>query len=117
MKWIYNYRKLFLYSGLGILVVAFAVKWLEASVRYFWVLLCIAILCKALFLIAVLSDKAFKPSRWLYFILAGVAMILISMLFKTIFPVPILHKILFYGAISLKTTGLILMIFSKKKNQ
>jgi hypothetical protein len=115
MKGIYKYRKLFLYSGLGILVVSFTVKWLGAPVYYFWLLLGIAILLKALFLASVFSVKGFKPSLWLSFILTGVAMILISMLFKTIFPASILYKIFFRGAIILKTAGLILLIFSKKE--
>jgi hypothetical protein len=98
---------------LGILVVSFIVKWAGASLYYFWILLFAAIVFKTLFLIATVSKKGFKPRLWLYFILTGVALILISMLFKTTFPV--LYKILFYGAISLKATGLVLMILSKKR--
>jgi uncharacterized membrane protein len=52
---------------------------------------------------------------WLYLILAGVAMILVSMLFKNIFPLPVVRNILFYGAISLKISGLLLMFLQKKK--
>ncbi|MDR1552391.1 MAG: hypothetical protein LBS69_02870 [Prevotellaceae bacterium] len=112
MKTIQKHRKLFLYSGLSILAVSFIVKWTGAPLYYFHILLCTAIVLKMLFLIAVVSIKGFKPGLWFYFILAGVAMILISMLFKTAFP--ILYKILFYGAIALKTAGLILMILHKK---
>jgi uncharacterized membrane protein YbaN (DUF454 family) len=108
-------NKVFLYSGLGILLIAFTFQWAGMSTYYFWVLLSIAIVFKAFFLVSVFRLKGFKPSLWLYFILAGVAMILISLLFKTIFPIPVLYKILFYGAISLKITGLILMILSKMK--
>jgi hypothetical protein len=115
MEQIHKYRKFFLFSALVLLSISFIIKWLEMSAWCFWILLSTAILLKILFLIAVFSTKGFKPGLWLYFILAGVALILISMLFKTIFPVPILHKILFYGAISLKIIGLILMLFFKKE--
>ncbi|MDR2058157.1 MAG: hypothetical protein LBP83_07765 [Dysgonamonadaceae bacterium] len=108
-------NKVFLYSGLGILFIAFTFHWAGMPAYYFGVLLSIAIVFKTLFLISVFRLKGFKPSPWLYFILAGVAMILISLLFKTIFPIPVLHKILFYGAISLKITGLILMFLSRMK--
>ncbi|MDR2293046.1 MAG: hypothetical protein LBE11_06180 [Prevotellaceae bacterium] len=109
-----KHKKSFLYAGLGILAVSFIVKWLGAPLYCFLILLCMAIVLKSFFLISVISAKGFKPNLWFYFILAGVCMILISMLFKTIFHVTAVHKILFYGAISLKTTGLILMIFCKK---
>jgi hypothetical protein len=106
-------NKLPLYAGLCLLLVAFTVKFMGMSDYCFWILLGVAITFKTFFIISVFKTKGFKPAMWLYFILTGVAVILISMLFKTIFPVPILHKILFYIAISLKITGLILMFYSK----
>ncbi|MDR2384866.1 MAG: hypothetical protein LBD80_04275 [Tannerella sp.] len=115
MKKIQKRRKSFLYIGLGILAIAFITKQTGAPAICFWILFFVAILLKTFFLIAVVSAKEFKPRLWLYFILTGVVMILISMLFKTAFFLPFLYKILFYGAISLKVTGLILMIFSKKQ--
>jgi hypothetical protein len=109
-----KYRKWLLYSGLGILAVAFIAKWTGMPVYCFRILLCMAIVFKTGFLITVFSVKGFKPHLWFYLILTGVALILTSMLFKSIFPFPLLYKILLYGAISLKTAGLVLMIFSKK---
>jgi hypothetical protein len=115
MKKIQRHGKSFLYGGLGILAVSFIVKCAGAPSFYFWILLCLAIILKTIFLATVISTKGFKPGLWLYFILAGVIMILISMFFKTAFHVPAVYKILFYVAIFLKATGLILMIFSKKQ--
>jgi len=101
----------FLYAGLIILLIAFIGKWSNIPEPYFWILLGIAIMLKTLFLISMFRVEGFKPSLWLYFILAGVAMMLISMLFSpTGF---VFHKTVFYFAILLKTTGLILMLFSK----
>jgi uncharacterized membrane protein HdeD (DUF308 family) len=117
LKQIKKHRKLLLYTGLAILAISFILKWAGAPMCFFWILFCIAITLKISFLITVFLSKEFKPGCWLYFILAGIAMILISMLFKKAFPVPALYKILFYGAISLKTTGLILMIFSRNENR
>ncbi|MDR2127073.1 MAG: hypothetical protein LBP63_09625 [Prevotellaceae bacterium] len=115
MEKIRKHKKTFLYGGLGLLFVSFAVKWLGVSIYCFWILFCMAIILKALFLICAFSSKGFKPGLWLYLILAGAVMILISMIFKTAVPVPVLHKILFYGAVSLKTAGLLLMIFYRQK--
>ncbi|MDR2065815.1 MAG: hypothetical protein LBP85_08940 [Prevotellaceae bacterium] len=115
MKKIQKHGKSFLYGGLGILAVSFIVKWTGAPLLYFWILLCMAIILKAFFLTAVISTKRLKPGLWLYFIMTGVIMILISIFFKTAFHVPAVHKILFYTAVFLKATGLILMIFSKKR--
>ncbi|MDR1557847.1 MAG: hypothetical protein LBS88_12595 [Tannerellaceae bacterium] len=114
MRQIQKHRKRLLYAGLGILALSFIVNWAGAPAFYFRLLLGVAILCKLSFLIAALSVKGFRPGWWLYLILAGVATILISMLFKTVFPIPLLRGILFYGAIGLKVAGLIGMIFSKK---
>jgi hypothetical protein len=115
MKQIQKNNKILLYIGLGILFFAFTVKWAVMPACYFWLLLGIAITFKTFFLIAVFRTKGFRPALWLYFILTGIALILISLLFKTIFPVPALYRILFYSAISLKATGLILMLFHKVK--
>ncbi|MDR0413355.1 MAG: hypothetical protein LBH61_06110 [Dysgonamonadaceae bacterium] len=115
MKWIRKYKKLFLSTGLGMLAAAFIAYRLGAPGCYSGALLGVAILLKMLFLTAVFSTKGFRPGLWLYFILAGVALILISLLFKTVFPVRILYQILFYSAISLKMTGLVLMFFSQKE--
>ncbi|MDR2764463.1 MAG: hypothetical protein LBB90_05475 [Tannerella sp.] len=108
-------KKAFLYSGLGVLLVAFASKWMGAAACYFWTGLGIAVALKTLFLISVFRVGKFKPRLWFYLILTGVGLILISLLFKTIYPVSILYKILFYGAISLKVAGLILMLCSKRE--
>jgi hypothetical protein len=106
----------FLYSGLGILLVAFAAKWTGMAMYYFWTGLGIAVALKTLFLISVFRAGEFRPGLWFYLILTGVGLILISLLFKTVFPVPLLYKILFYSAISFKVTGLILMLCSKRKS-
>jgi uncharacterized membrane protein HdeD (DUF308 family) len=113
--WVWKSGKAFLYGGLGVLLIAFAVKWMGMPVYAFRILLGIAIALKMVFLIFVFRAKGFRPGLWLYLILSGVAMILVSMLFKTVFPVPALYRILFCGAILLKMAGLALMLFSKRK--
>lgn len=107
-------RKIYLFTGLGILLIAFIVRWIDAPLFYFRILFGIAISFKSIFLIFVFQEKGFKPGLWLYLILSGVAMILLSLLFKNIFPIPALHKTLFYGAIVLKISGLVRMLYSKK---
>ena len=104
-------KRAFLYAGLTILLIAFVGKWNNIPVLYFWVLFGIAIILKTIFLISMFRDKSFKPSLPLYFILVGVAMMLISMIFNPI--VSVFAKTLFYLAILLKTTGLIIMLLSK----
>lgn len=112
-----NSRKVFLFSGLSILFVAFVVKWMGVPLCYFKVLLGIAILLKSIFLLLVFREKGFKPSLWLLFILAGVALMLFSLLFKEIFPLFVLNRILFYGAITLKVSGLVLMLLSQRRKK
>lgn len=106
--------QIFLYSGLSLLLVAFIVKWLGAPLYCFWALLGMAIVLKVFFLITIFRIKGFKPGLWLYLIFAGVAMILVSLLFKSVFPMPDIRNMLFYGAISLKVIGLFLMVFENK---
>ena len=110
-------KRVFLYSGLTLLAVAFLVRWagVGESFYLFWIVFLVAILLKVMFLANVFLVKGFRLSLWLCFILAGVALIFISMVFKYFYPVPLLRDILFYGAISLKVTGLLLMLFQKKK--
>jgi hypothetical protein len=110
-------NKIFLYIGLGLLSIAVFVRWTGMFAYGFYPLLGMAILFKISFLVSVFRTKGFKPALWIYFILAGVAVIFISLLFKTIFPAPLLRNILFYGAIVLKITGLILLLLSKKNKQ
>ena len=102
-------NKVFLYSGLSVLILAFFCKWIEMPTYSFWVLLGIAIVLKTIFLISAFRTK-YKPSKGFFLILTGVGMILISMVFKYIYPIALLGKIFFYIAIILKITGLIMMI-------
>ena len=97
--------------------VAFILKSSSIATSCFGTLLGIAIFFKTLFWGSIFITKGFKPSLWLYLIMAGAAMILISILIKTVFPMPILYNTLFYGAIALKLSGLILMSVSKIRKQ
>jgi hypothetical protein len=107
-------RQLLLYAGLGLLALFFAARWAGAPAGLCWTLFGVAIACKTLFLIRVFSAKGFRAGGWLYFILAGVALMLLSMLFKTPFPAPALQQTLFYAALGLKATGLCLLMVKKK---
>ena len=112
-------NKLFLYTGLGILLLALIARWAELPSCCFWILLSAAILLKALFLLLTFMEHGFKLQRWFYLILAGVALILLAIPFKTIVPIPWVYKILFFSAIVLKTSGLVLLLFpqiNKRKN-
>ncbi len=108
--------KLFLYSGLSLLLIAIIIRWCGVPSVIWIPTFCTAILLKAIFLFTAFRTKGFKISLWLTFIIIGVAMILVSLLFKYIFPIPQLRNILFYGAITLKVSGLILMLVQKIKN-
>ncbi|MDR2130620.1 MAG: hypothetical protein LBP56_05560 [Odoribacteraceae bacterium] len=114
MRWARKYKKWFLYGGLGMLAIAFSTRLAGGPAGCFRPLLGAAILFKVLFLLLVFPGKGFRPRAWFWFILAGVILILLSQLFKALFPVPALYKSCFYGAIALKMTGLILLLFSKR---
>ena len=117
MKQLREPKRVFLYIGLSLLVTALMLKWLGIVVCCFGILFSIAIFFKTLFLVSIFIAKGFKSSLWLYLVLAGVVMILISMFFKTVFPISTLRNTLFYGAIMLKVSGLILMLVcNTKKN-
>jgi FtsH-binding integral membrane protein len=104
--------KILLYAGLLILCVSFIFK-RENNPVLFGILLSTAILLKVFFLITVFQAKGFKQEGWLYLMLTGVAVMLFSLFFKN--SLPVLHKLLFYLAISLKLSGLLLLIFQNKK--
>lgn len=110
-------NRIFLYSGLALLAIAFLIRYGGIGVSYylFWIVFATAILLKTTFLVNIFRVKGFKPGLWLYLILAGVLLIFVSLIFKYLVPLPLLRNILFYGAIILKVSGLILMIFQKKK--
>ena len=110
-----NRKIVFLFGGLGMLFIAFVCKWAGLPVYCFWVSFCMAIALKSLFLVITFSEKESKPKPWLYFILTGVALMLLSVIFKTVIQMPMVYKVHFYGAITLKTTGLLLMLFSLRK--
>ena len=106
-------NRIFLYAGLSLLVIAFVVKGFHVSIYGFWILLGLAISFKVIFLILTFRSKSIRVGLWLYLILAGVAMILLSLLFKNTF----MHNTLFYSAILLKITGLILLLSGKMKTK
>ena len=108
-------NKSFLYIGLSILAAAFVVQWTDGSLALSYALLGIAIIFKVIFLINVFRAKGFRPNPGFYMILIGVTMILTSLLFKKLIPIPILQKLLFGGAIALKIFGVVLMIIDSKK--
>jgi hypothetical protein len=110
-------HRVFLYAGIGLLLIAFSAKWLGVSMCYFWILFVAAITSKITFLIIALRRKSVRSDLWLYLILAGIAMILVSLLFKYIFPMLLVRNVLFFVAILLKVTGLALMLAGKKKSE
>jgi len=106
-------NKLFLYTGLCLLCIAIILRWQNIS-SLFWVpVFFIAIVLKAVFLVDLFRTKEFKLTLWLVLIITGVVMILTSMLFKYVFDFPVLRQILFYGAISLKVIGLLIMLIGR----
>lgn len=109
-------NKLFLYTGLILLLIAIFIRWQGVSATIWVPVFGIAILLKSIFLINMFRTKGFQMSLWLMFILIGVIMILASLLFKSIFPIPLIRNILFYGAITLKASGLILIFVKKMKS-
>ena len=107
-----NY-KIFLYAGLALLAVALITKAVWVDSKAWLPVFCVAILLKIVFLILSFQKNKWQMTLWLKLILVGVVLIFISMFFKYVFPVVLLADILFYGAITLKVTGLLLMIFGK----
>jgi hypothetical protein len=108
-----NLKYLFLFGGLLFIFVAMAVLWTGGSFAYYGSLLGIGILFKAIFLGFVFREKGFRWNFGLTLILIGVVMIFLSLLFKTIFPFPVVRNVLFYGAIAMKVSGLVLVIAQK----
>lgn len=106
-------NKLFLYYGLGLLFLAIILRFSGVPTMVWAPLFGLAIGLKTIFLIRVFRSGNFQLSLWLGLILAGVAMIFISMIFRYLYPLPWLWCILFYGAIALKLTGLVLMIIKR----
>jgi hypothetical protein len=110
-------NRIFLYAGLSLLLIALIIRvvWWDSIV---WLLVfCSAILLKILFLILSLRKNKLKLSLWLTFILAGVVLIFTSMFFKYVIPIIWFRNILFYGAIALKLTGLVLMTVEKNRSR
>lgn len=104
-----------MYTGLSLLVIAIIIRWLGLSSAVWIPAFGIAILLKGIFLVNVFRFKGFKMYGWLILILTGVVMILVSLPFKYVYPVPVVRNILFYGAIIFKISGLLLMFVQKIK--
>ncbi|MDR3236861.1 MAG: hypothetical protein LBT48_09115 [Prevotellaceae bacterium] len=107
-------NKIFLYAGLSLLVAAFAVYGIAGIGTAFYLLLTAAILLKSLYLIMVFRQKGIRLTLGMTLIILGVVMILTSLLFKSLIPIPWLRNLLFYGAITLKVLGLLLTISEKR---
>ncbi|MGL4908471.1 MAG: GNAT family N-acetyltransferase [Bacteroidales bacterium] len=110
-------NKLLLYSALTLMLTAIVSKQLGLASVYWIPVFSIAILLKYVFLLTLLQARKFKLSLPLILIIIGVGFMLTSFIFKTAFPILWLHSTLFYGAIALKITGLILaIILSQSKH-
>jgi hypothetical protein len=109
-------NRTFLYTGLIFLAIAFAVKWFCPApwVFCYWVLLGVGIVFKCIFLVGVLLRRETKPGVWVWLILLGVVMMLVSFVFKGLYPVTVVRWMLFYGAIVLKVSGVGLMMMRRK---
>lgn len=105
--------KLLLYTGLSFLLIAIVIRGLGGSNTIWIPIFILAILLKTMFLFVIFRARKFKWSLWLTLIVSGVILIFISLLFKYVFPIPLLRDILFYSAIFLKITGLILIFIEK----
>jgi uncharacterized membrane protein YbaN (DUF454 family) len=115
-RWMETHTKKFLFGGLGLLALAAVAKVLGASPFCVRLLFGLAIFCKTLFLVTKLFIKRKTGfSLPLKMILTGVILILFSLLIKEFFLLLFLHKAFLYCAIVLKSTGLVLLLFSKKK--
>lgn len=106
-------NKIILYSGLALLFLAIYLRSVSVTSSVWLPLFCVAILLKTCFLVRVFRSKSFKPRLWFLLILCGVVLILLSMLFKYVFVIPWLRTTLFYGALFLKSSGLLLMVIGR----
>ncbi|MDL2257506.1 hypothetical protein LJC06_04805 [Bacteroidales bacterium OttesenSCG-928-I14] len=106
-------NKVFLYTGLTLLFISLLIRGLGVTTGIWLPVFCVAILLKVIFLYNVFNTKGFKMSLWLGLILIGVALILISMIFRYLYPITLLRNILFYAAITFKVAGLVVMIKDK----
>lgn len=106
-------NRLFLFSGLGLLFVAIVLRELGLSPIYWASTFSIAILLKSLFVFQTLRARNFALSWGVKLILIGVVTILISLIFRYLLPIEWLRAILFYSALGLKLSGVLLIAFEK----
>lgn len=111
--WGKHMSKLLLYSGLSLLLVALVIRWLGASASLWISVFVLGIALKAAFLVVTFRARQFKWSLWLRLILIGVVLIFVSLVFRYVYPMPLIRDILFYGAIALKLSGLVLLFVEK----
>ncbi len=110
-----NNRKLSLFTGLTLLLVAACLYWTGQPSSVYLCVFGAAIVFKSLFLYQTLRAPGFKMSIAMYMILAGIALILASLLFKNIYPQPVIRNILFYTAIALKVSGVSWLLYRQKR--
>ncbi|MCD7938290.1 MAG: hypothetical protein LUG98_15640 [Tannerellaceae bacterium] len=108
-------RKGLLFIGLALLALAGFILFLGLPSVIGWVLLGAAICFKSLFLLFTFRAPGFRMSAGMYMILAGVGLILLSLLFKNIYPMPLVRNLLFYSAITLKVGGVCLLLYRTRK--
>gem|GEM_PF-6976433 len=108
-------RKVLLFTGLcffGLAAFVLLAGWHPAL---FWVLLCAGVCTKTAFLIFTFRMPDFRMSAGMYMILTGVTLILLSLLFKWVWVMPLLRNILFYSAITLKVSGVAMLFYKARR--
>ncbi len=109
-------RKIYLFTGLAFFGIASLVLLAGWHPAWFWVLLGAGVSMKVAFLFCTFRRPDFKMSAPIYMILIGVATILVSLLFKSLVPLPVVRAVLFYMAIALKVGGVVLL-FCQSRNR
>ncbi len=111
-----KHNKLFLYTGLTLLLLSLILKYFGAITVIYVPIFIAAIVLKLIFLINIFKQKNSLNKTGLYIILSGVVLIIISLIFKKAIPMPVVNKILFYMAITLKISGVLHIITNRKTN-
>ncbi len=107
-------NKILLFTGLLFFALAAVVYLLGGHPGMFWLLLGVGISMKIGFVGFTLCQPGYRLSPGMYLISTGVGLILLSLLFKSFIPVLWLRTLLFYSAILLKISGVILFFYERR---
>jgi hypothetical protein len=108
-------KRVFLFSGLLLLLVSFVIKAISGTSFLFWGVLVLGISGKSFFLYQSAKDGSIKWGKGIVLILSGVGLAIVSVILKRFGELLLISRIILGIAVLFKISGIVSLLFERQK--